>query len=378
MERRVLKVSRWLSVMAVAVMFFCGVSSANATSINFGATAEKTKIGDAVWSNYGGGYHDIVVDGSDVYVPYLDNVGPSEYLLRLGTSHDDGVTWGKSTVIARLSAYSDTYLISVGTYQSNKVIHMAWDAWDPTLGKQVFYYANSLNGWTPVTADGGFPVIGYAKSMAVDSSGIVHLAFAGGNGFLYYTKSSDNGLTFDYPTTITNVNGGEPSIGVDSQGNVYAAWINGCTGGIYFSKLAGTQWSQPLQVTSKAACNGVSLVVKDSNNIYIGWAYQEGVYVIGTSDGGTTWPSLPHTVTTPGGGDAASLVLASNGALNIAWGTPTGVYFSRSTNNGSTWTNPIYVMKTEGFPNMAVDAAGKVNIVDSNSTLGAFYFTKEK
>lgn len=362
------RISAFAVAMLVPVFIVCA-RFAGAAEASFRSTSKM--IGTANSELYGGGYHNIAVDGKDVYVAYGCQGSTGEKLVCLGASHDGGLTWSNST-IARGQITPRSISIAVGRSPARKIIHVAWNAGN------ILHYANSSDEWNPVNVSGPAGYSGYGQSMVVDRSGVVHIAFHGSSK-LYYTKSNGTYAKFDNPTTITDTNGGEPGIWVDSHGNVSAAWINGCSGGIYFSKRSGDKWQRPVKVTDMMACNGISMVARDTNDIFIGWSYQEGVYVIRSADGGATWPKSPNTVTTPGGGRAASLMLALDGSLHIAWGTDNGVYYSKSTNDGLTWANPAYVMKTEGFPHMALDAEGNVYLVDyvwTSGSLGNVYFAK--
>jgi hypothetical protein len=86
---------------------------------------------------------------------------------------------------------------------------------------------------TPVSTTGFNPRI------AVDSRGDINVVWTGNKNGVFYSTSSDSGVTFSNPQNLSNNNSGfDPSLALDSCGNINVAWTDGAPGNldIFFSR----------------------------------------------------------------------------------------------------------------------------------------------
>lgn len=389
MKGKLLRIVRCFAVVAVLWMPVQGFA-AGGSSIAFGITAPKTKIGDAGGHpTYGGGQHNIAVYGNEVYVAYTNiNDYTNEREVCVGKSLDGGLTWQRSEVIAHGPNIDiDGAAIAVGPDLSNpaaKIIHVAWGELDPLTGQMAIYYARQPGaGSGRVKISGSIPADGYARSLAADGVGGVHVSFSNSYG-VYYSRSLDGGANFDtIGEVIDNTYPNESSIAADSAGNVYVAWWYYNQGVFFSRRLAGSGvWSPPVKMNGAIPLSYVSLAVQDVNHIYIAWGGNpQQLTVASTANGGLNavdWIQnavINHRVDNP------SIVVDATGVVSIVWADTTattwGTYFSRSTDGGRRWTTPIYVDSTRRFPNLAVDSNGKVYMMLSGYGEDIVYFTKE-
>jgi hypothetical protein len=347
-------------VMALLVLSF-GNAFAGGPAPEFGITTDGIKLGNVKVDTWRNGYHGLIVDGSNIYAVRVGGLF-SEAEVVMDKSNDGGLTWLNSTGIARDSGIQG-YGSGIAINPVTKSLHYVWAYGGPTYNG--VYYGNGT-----ITARVNGSVTNYeadSPSIAVDGNGVIHILFTDFVS-IYYTSSSDSGLTFSEPAAIAT--GLWYSFNADSAGNLYLVYDNGH---YFMKKPAGGAWSISYSACPSCSRSDPSMAVYDTNRIY--FATPDGL-IAATSDGGQTWTiyDAPNVAT----GGLGSLAVSSDGLLNYTWEQAGSVYFARTTksNDLSSWGQTVLALAGGTLPNIAVDSAGKAHIMATKGNVAVF--TREK
>ncbi len=377
----------WLAMVAALTALTTFTPLARAASVDGAVATSQVKIGDVdarrnneTDPTAGAGGHNIAVSGGTVYAAYTAENAAGEREVRLATSIDGGLTWGAAEVIAHDPAIMPGGAgIAVGrdTASGLDIVHVAWEVLG-SYGTTV-YYARSLRSpyndyvWsTPIAASGSLGISG-SRSIAVDTTGAVHIAYRGqgalisGYQAVYYSHSTD-GTNFDEIGTQISPYAywAFPSnISVDAGGTAYVAWRSGdyaSNGATFVAVRSGgsAQWTAS-SIESPAVYDPPSLALCDSSHIYVGAIAPTGaVEVLATANGGLSWTTSVVAPTSTYGGRPA-LVASPGCSLAAVYPTSNGIVVSHNTTSGS-WTKAIVLSPDQGIslPNAAIDASSKV------------------
>jgi hypothetical protein len=155
----------------------------------------------------------------------------------------------------------------------------------------------------------------------------------------------------------------EPSLTVESNGNLNAVWTDTSTSDknpdIFFARSTdnGKTWTQPKDISSTPGLSSVpKIVVGKNNSLHVVWCdtskktKNRDIYYTSSIDGGEHWgrdPVLPATniSNTSGFSSEPTIAVDETGAVHVAWiDTARGedhpdVFYARTT--GSLWTKPV-------------------------------------
>ena len=119
-------------------------------------------------------------------------------------------------------------------------------------------------------------------------------------GQIFFTKSSDNGATFDSMINLSNKSGWStnPQIAV-SQNNVYVVWTNNAQekyGQIFFTKSSdnGATFDSMINLSNKSGWSTNPQIAVSQNNVYVVWTNnatgnEETILKSNMISGGCTW-----------------------------------------------------------------------------------------
>ncbi len=226
-----------------------------------------------------------------------------------------------------------------------------------------------------------------------------------GNGELWLFKSNDAGETFDNYYLAANgpwfedKEMGACDLNPNSPytNNLYVSWTRfTSTTNIMFSKSTddGVTWSTPNTLSNQDGVQGSIPVVGPNGEIYIAWygyeGFNEGMYFAKSTDGGNTFNSnnlisLAYNPWFPS--MAVDLSNGPNhGNIYVAWddarNNDEDVFMCRSTDGGGTWSSPFRVNddpinngKDQYWPWVTVNEQGNVYIVfyDTRNTTNNNY-----
>jgi hypothetical protein len=202
----------------------------------------KSTDGGATWSavvnisnNSGGSFSPaIIVDsGNNLHVVWTDTT-PGNYDIFYSKSTDGGATWSAAVDVSNTSGESQYSAIAI---DSGNNLHVVWR--DDTPGNYETFYSKSTDGgvtWSAavnISNDSGHS---YYPAIAIDS-GTIHIAWEDDTGQsggplppapaeIFYSKSTDGGVTWSAAVNISNNSGysGNPAIATDSGNTLHAIW----------------------------------------------------------------------------------------------------------------------------------------------------------
>ena len=191
----------------------------------------------------------------------------------------------------------------------------------------------------------------YTPRIAVSGQYVYAVWFdsAPDNWEILFSKSADNGSTWQAPQRLTSNSGYSNHPGVAaSSANVYTAWFDDTPGNyeIYFKKSAdrGTTWQNDKRLTANAGQSAVPVIAVSGADIYVAWYDDTSgyyrIYLKKSADGGATWQ--PSQTLTHGASNCWDPALAVSGAnVYLAWSNDAlgfgEIYFRRSNDGGATW-----------------------------------------
>ena len=232
-------------------------------------------------SNNSGDSYDpaIAVDSSGNINVVWEDDDPGNDDTYFARSEDNGSTWSQVKNVSNSGDNSRDPDIAV---DNSGNINVVWRQSTPA-DNEVYYSRSTDNGATWVqgknvsnnAADSWDPAI------AVDSSGNINVVWdelTPGNWDIYLSRSSNNGAGWSAAVNISNNSGDSeyPAIAVDSAGNLNVVWHDDTSGheDIYFSRSIddGSTWTAFLNISNTAGDSyNPSIGVDSTGNINIVW-----------------------------------------------------------------------------------------------------------
>jgi hypothetical protein len=246
---------------------------------------------------------------------------------------------------------------------------------------------------------------GSPSDVAIDDSGNINVIFGLYEeeervGNIYFTRSTNNGSTWNTPLLISVPNYGlYPRIVVDSSGNINAVWLKRK---VYTAKTKwyvhfrrstdnGITWSNGINVNQSNPgyyYGKPSISVDKSGNIYLMWEWRANcfsgnyqIYFTRSTDNGVTWSEPINFSANSLNSTSPDIMVDAAGNINVVWNQSGEIYFRRSVNNGASWSNKINVSNTSGCsvnPQIGVDSNGNIKIawVDDPTGTAMVYFCR--
>jgi hypothetical protein len=348
--------------------------------------------------------------GTDYYTPC--DAGPIH--LVCGT---EPTGWSTIEVVSTESTDdSNVPSLAVG---SDGTVHIAWQDWSDYgaagTDSDIFYKKYVVgSGWTTTEVVSTESTEGCgSSSLAVDSDGVVHIAWtdgtdydgSGSDGDIFYKRwSSDTGWSAtEVVSTESTSSSHSPSLAVSSDGTVHIAWEDwtdydgsGADSDIFYKKyVPGSGWTTTTVVSTATTSYSYnpSLDVGSDGTVHIAWeeptdyggsgADQDIFYKKLTVVGWTTTEVVSTESTSFS--TAPCLAVGSDGTVHIAWedmtdyggcGSDVDVFYKKYV-PGSGWT-VTEVVSTESTsncyaPSLAVgpDETAHVTWYDSTDYAGS-------
>ena len=241
----------------------------------------------------------IAVSGSIVHVVWMDNTLGGNYEIFYKRSTNNGTTWSWQR-LSNNAGYSDWPAIAV----SGSNVHVVWQ--DDTFGgnQEIFYKRSTDNGntwsWQRLSNNAGFS----GRPAIAVNGGNVHVVWEdntlGGNGEIFYKRSTNGGASWTWQRLSNN--GGisdDPAIAV-SGNNVHVVWHDGSLGGngeIFYKRSTnnGATWSWQ-RLTNNTGWSGFVAIAALGDNVHVVWDDQtfwssghDEVFHKGSRDKGALW-----------------------------------------------------------------------------------------
>lgn len=186
-------------------------------------------------------------------------------------STDDGATWTAETVIG--SAGNDYGYIGLAVDSAGNLhlVYFHYSDIGPT--KTLEYKKRTSVGWgAAAVIDTNF-YLWYGISIAIDSSDNLHVAWGLLPGWLRYREKI--GDSWQATEELTIASAGVPSIAIDGSDDVHVAFAvlggEGVPIGIhYFKKTAGV-WGAEQEITPSHYQDEPSMAIDSSGNVHVAW-----------------------------------------------------------------------------------------------------------
>ncbi|MFC1594113.1 hypothetical protein ACFL38_02175 [Candidatus Omnitrophota bacterium] len=293
-------------------------------------------------------------------------------------------------------------------------IYVAWG--DKRNGNSDIYFSKSTDGgftFEPnirVDDTGSETSSQGGPSIAVDNSNIYVVWGDGrnGNSDIYFSKSIDGGFTFEPNVRVDDTgsatsNQGSASIVVDASGTIYVVWNDKRNENydIYFSKSIdnGLTFEPNVRVDDTGSDTShqmyPSLAADASGNIFVAWQDMRNgnwdIYFAKSTNGGISFLSdvrVDDTGSAVGYQLDPSLAADASGNIFVAWEDNRNgnydIFFSKSINGGVSFLSDVRVDDTgsavshQTNPSLAADVDDNVYVTWYDQRNGGFniYFAK--
>lgn len=223
----------------------------------------------------GVGYHpSVAVHDGSVHVAWTDmSAGPQIYYAR---SLDDGTTWEAAKNITPAAPPAGKNLASIAVAES--IVHVTW--MDTRVGPQIYYTRSLDQGVTWETDRSITPVPSQFASVAA-SGAIVHVVYADfrfGDEVpkIYYTRSVDSGGNWETEVPLAeSFASWYPSVAV-SGSHVHAVWPDNRHGDIaeiYYKSSPddGTTWEPDVRLTENLRESKEPSVAVAGTYVHVVW-----------------------------------------------------------------------------------------------------------
>jgi hypothetical protein len=324
------------------------VINSGGRNIGSGATGGETNFYKTIDSTDDVGQDtSIAVDGSNIYISYFDNTNND---LKFAKSTDGGDTWDPASIKTIDSTGDVGEYTSIALNSSNVYISY----FDDTNNDLKFTKStDNGNTWEPgnIKTVDSIGYIGDFISMAVDGLNIYISYHDFGNNDLKFIKSTDGGNTWDSANKRTVDSAGfvgrYTSIAVDGS-NVYISYYDDISYDLKFARSTdgGDTWD-PVNIKTVDSTGEVGLftsICVNGSNVYISYydTTNNDLKFARSTDSGTTWdPANIKTVDSTDriGAYTSMAIDGSNIYISYYDLTNNNLKFARSTDSGDTW-NP--------------------------------------
>jgi parallel beta-helix repeat protein len=301
-----------------------------------------------------------------------------------------GTGWSITEVVSTESSKGSLYpSLDLGP---NGEIHIAWVDFTPYYGGSgtdwdIFYKRWTLeSGWTTTEVVSTSDRYSDSPSLVVDADGKVHIAwqeaYVNSPSCIFYRRWSPciGWSTVEMVADGTS-NSIDPSLAVDSDGNIRIVWADntdyGGSGTDYdiFHKMRSEEmgWIGFHEISRSAVDSfSPSLAVGPEGTLHVAWIEQNIFYSKNTIAGWKAAEMIP--LVSSSSPMTLSLAVGSDGLVHLAWndessyggsGNDSDVFYQRrSLVSGWTTTEVVSTESTEDsvYPVMAVDLDGSVHI----------------
>jgi hypothetical protein len=307
---------------------------------------------------------DIAVNNTHLHVVYKDIIGASDYEILYCNSTDGGTTWSSPKMISEDDGFE-----SSGPFMTvnNSNVHVIWTDTRFGLLQSEVYYKRSTDGGITWDDGQGNPNLdrrithdlsdAFAAGIGINNSNI-HVLFGDnrdGSFDLYYTRSTDNGVTWDdglgtideeRKLTSNTTNHAWSDIAVNGS-TIHVAWADQVWPGPYYyiyyrnSTDNGATWS-PIQMLVNSGTANSPLLEVIGNDVHMTWNEWRGaaaeIYYMNSTDGGVSW-SAEQQLTLDDG------VSSGLGIIKIS-----GVYKHLIFSDDREGNDEIYYKRQPNFP----------------------------
>jgi hypothetical protein len=313
----------------------------------------------------------LAVSGSNVYVVWQDATpGNSEIFFR--ASYDKGANFEDVINLSNNAGSSSNPQLAV----SGSNVYLVWD--DTTPGNLDIFFTRSTDSGVSFS-----PAINLSNTAG--GSFNPEIAGAGSNVYVvwtddiappqdvFFTRSTDSGVSFSPVINLSNTAQFESFVKVAASGsNVYVTWA---TSEIFLRRSTdnGLNFDPVINLSNTPAINSGALdLAVSGSKVFVVYAEESRIAFTGSTDSGA---NFDPAVSVSGAGISSQPDMALSGSnVYVVWGTNPGfdIFSARSTNGGANFGCAINLSNNAGdslSPQLAVSGSS-VYVVWQDDTPG--------
>jgi len=242
-------------------------------------------------------------------------------------------------------------------------IHISYydNTW-PGGGKDLKYATYDGSNWiislVDLTGD-----LGMYTSLAVDSSGDVHISYYDvDNKDLKYATYDGSSWTISTVDSTGDV-GQYTSIAIDSNDDLHISYLDNTNADLKYATYDGSSWTISIVDSASYVGKYTSIAIDSNDNIHISYHHFTYFDLKYATYDGSSW--TVETVDNTGSvGYWTSIAIDSNDNMHISYRDRSNNDLKYATNNGNSWT--ISTVDSAGdlgaYTSLAVDSSGDVHI----------------
>ena len=343
----------------------------------------------------------------DLHAVWGQGTGPSDILY----SHWNGIRWSNPYSLSLPGFNSSWPTIALGP---DGAPHVSWYANDPETSDRIYYTRLTPAGWLTPTLLSDEGEVAAGPDLAVDAAGDVHLvwemtsaedypAFA-----IYYRRTTGGGqrwLPWERVSPMGH-SANRPQLALDGKGAPHVVWYDVNEEEIYYTNREGGHWatpenisqSQPTVVGGTISSQGPSVAVDSEGRVHAAWLesvsrlYLDSVGYAVRQEGG--WQrrllmSRPDVVRDMdrNSGINVQVVAGAQGDVHVVWhdvGDSSQLHIYESNNlSGSGWSLPTRITADTGGamrPAGYVDSTGHLHLIwtDFQQSRQIFYQRQDR
>lgn len=276
---------------------------------------------------------------------------------------------------------------------NNGAAYIAWN--DDSFGNMEIMLVRTLDSGKTyssplnITNNSGLSTF---PSLEVAPDGVLHMVYQDGeNGqtAIYYTRSTDQGLSFSTPEKLSEdgVVAVNATITIDKNGNLYVAYST--VDALFVARSTDGGNTVPFPVRSQQGVRSYvssQLVVDQRNDVHLVWADSGEIMYSLSMDAGDNFRIAQNLSNTALSSKTPSLGTDTLGNVFVTWceeiedsedptDKTTEIYLSKSSNGGITFSEAANVSENEGIsiePDLNVDINDNVHIAWQDTTPGNY------
>jgi hypothetical protein len=264
---------------------------------------------------------------------------------------------------------------------------VAFDGSASTGSKGVVVFGDNT-AVNEISNDRDKPHSQHRPDVEVGDDGVVHVAWCGsmwdGYQYIFYSKSDDEGLTFEEPLTLSGILGSEPGcaaiLEADDAGQVHVIWtyeMDTLHPVMYYSMSTdnGATFSEPIPIDHGNGSVASDIHSDSKGVIHITFKEPGNLFHVKSEDNGGTFSDPARINDVEGSVNSwGQADLGPDDSIHVVWkdqrnlGNEKGdLFYSVSSDGGSSFRAGIPVHDKNGsyqdYPDVAVDANGNPHVV---------------
>jgi hypothetical protein len=300
----------------------------------------------------------IAVSGDDIHILWNEQIFP--FYIMYKRSHDGGFTWSDEQIMFVQGGWPDIN-------GDGNVVHLVNSALNNTDG--IFYLrsVDSGDSWEEPReiyhADSEYHIQSLRLERYMTNLHIVYiLTLPNANKEVYYMRSTDNGNNWEEPVRLTiNVVDSEIlQIAVD-ENNIHVIWDEVRLSGryLYYTRSTdnGESWDEPQKLTDQTQ-SVYSSIIAFNNNIHLVWykaselEEEQEIYYKRSLDNGVTWSTDRSFTTDDDFSSFWPIITHNKTTLYVVWiderDGHSELYFKESIDNGERWSEDSRITENDG------------------------------